>query len=100
MNKKEYLKSKPECKVTFRLPKEIVAEAETVNLVGDFNNWDANSTPMKKLKSGEFTVTVTLQKDNEYQYRYFIDGKIWKNEENADKYLMNEFGSENSVVVV
>lgn len=100
MNKKEYLKSKPECKVTFRLPKEIVAEAETVNLVGDFNNWDVSSTPMKKLKTGEFTVTVSLKKDNEYQYRYLIDGKTWKNDEDADKYVMNEFSGENAVVIV
>jgi 1,4-alpha-glucan branching enzyme len=100
MNKKEYLKSKPECKVTFRLPKDFAAEAKTINLVGDFNNWDTNSTPLTKLKNGEFKVTVNLKKDSEYQYRYLVDNNIWRNEENADKYVMNEYNSENAVVVV
>ena len=42
--KKKFLKSKPICKVSFRLPKEEAGGAETVHLVGDFNDWDSSAT--------------------------------------------------------
>lgn len=99
--KKQYLKRKPLCKVTFRLPKQAVESACAVNLVGDFNNWSTNATPMKKLKSGEFKAIVDLEIEKEYQFRYLIDDNEWENDWHADKYTPNAYGNcENSVVVV
>lgn len=99
--KKQYLKNKPICKVTFRLPKEAAKSAEKATIVGEFNNWDTEATPMKKLKDGSFTVTLNLEKDREYQYRYLIDGTRWENDWQADKYVPGGGGGEeNSVVVV
>src|SRR5690606_25241620 len=46
MVKKQQLKSKPVCKVTFYSPAQI--EAETVHLVGDFNGWSETETEMKR----------------------------------------------------
>ena len=63
--KKQYLKSKPLCKVTFRIPEDIGKAAETAHVVGEFNDWDFFSTPMKKLKKGAFTVQVGAFKDKE-----------------------------------
>lgn len=98
---KKYLKTKPVCKVTFRLPKEAAVSASSVFLVGDFNNWDAKKTPMKSLKNGEFKVTVDLELNKEYQFRYYIDNNKWSNDFNADKYVPTIYGdSENSVVIV
>jgi hypothetical protein len=37
--KKQFLKSKPVCKVTFRVPEEIGNSAKTAHVVGDFNDW-------------------------------------------------------------
>jgi 1,4-alpha-glucan branching enzyme len=98
--KKQNLKSKSVCKVTFTLENDIASLANQVNLAGDFNNWDINSIPMKKNKDGKFSVSVNLQKGREYQFKYIIDGKNWVNELEADKYVLNEFNSENSVVIV
>lgn len=98
--KKECFKSKPTCKVTFRLPKDMAQNAKKVFVSGDFNEWKHNSTPMKKLKNGEFKVEVNLQKNKEYQFRYLVDGKTWVNEPEADKYVPNGYGEENSVVCV
>ncbi len=98
---KQYLKSNSKCKVTFRLPKEAVPEAQSVTIVGDFNNWNASDTPMKKLKKGGFAITLDLERDREYQFRYLIDSTKWENDWKADKYVSNPYGdSENSVVVV
>jgi len=97
MLKKQYLKSKPVCKVTFYTPESI--EAEEVNLVGDFNSWNEDATPMEKLKDGRFKVVLPLETDNEYQFRYLVNGAEWHNDWEADKYVPNPFLGDNSVVV-
>jgi len=97
---KQYLKSKPVCKVTFRLPCNGALEAEMVTVVGEFNNWDEQATPMKRQKNGDFTVTVELETGREYRFRYYLDGKKWENDWCADRYEQNPFGGHDSVVAV
>ncbi|MBZ0279946.1 MAG: isoamylase early set domain-containing protein [Anaerolineae bacterium] len=97
MLNKQYLKTKPVCKVTFTLPEQI--KAENAYLVGDFNNWDEKSTPMKRVKkNAQFTVILELEKGREYQFRYLVNGTDWHNDWNADKYVPNPFSGDNSVV--
>jgi 1,4-alpha-glucan branching enzyme len=98
--KKEYLKRKDACKVTFRLPKVAAAGAKNVSIVGDFNAWNIYASPMKKLKSGDFTISLELEAGREYQFRYLIDDTRWENDWNADKYVKGPFGSDNSVIFV
>jgi len=93
--KKQYLKSKPVCKVTFTLGE---AAAKKVSVVGDFNDWNAKKNPLKKLKNGNFKGTIDLEKDHIYQFRYLVDG-VFKNDEKADAYVWNDFaGTDNSVI--
>lgn len=96
MVKKKFLKTK--CKVTFELPDTIAEGAERVTLVGDFNNWDEQSTPMDKKKGNKFSITLDLEPNKEYQYRYLINGREWHNDWEADKYVPNPFSGDNSVV--
>lgn len=96
--KKQFLKTKPTCKVTFSLEQDFVESANTINLVGDFNNWCPTTTPLKKNKNGIFTTTVELNPGRNYQFRYLIDGNRWENETEADRYELNPFGVHNSVV--
>ncbi|GAB2705632.1 isoamylase early set domain-containing protein [Aliiglaciecola sp. 3_MG-2023] len=99
--KKQYLKSKPVCKVTFKLSKEEAKNAETVRLVGDFNDWDIETSPMKKLKNGSFSSTINLPADAEYQFRYLLNDEEWENDWNADAYVTSPISfDENSVVSV
>ena len=97
---KKYNLTKPVCKVTFKLAKDIASFANRVNLTGDFNNWNIESIQMKKLKGGEFTISLDLEKGREYQFKYLLDGHTWLNETEADKHIPNEFQSENSIVIV
>jgi len=98
---KKVLKSKPVCKVTFIMPKEAVKSAKIVHIVGDFNNWGQKLSPLKKLKTGTFKITLDLPLGQEYQYRYLIDNKIWENDWDADKYVPSPYyDTENSVVIV
>jgi 1,4-alpha-glucan branching enzyme len=71
-----------------------------VHLVGDFNGWDKAANPMKRQKNGTFAASLSLECGREYQFRYLLDGDRWENDWQADKYLRNEFGGENSVVIV
>ncbi len=98
--KKQYLKKNSVCKVTFSLPKEAAGAARRVSLVGDFNQWNKDAAPMKRLKNGSFTTTVALESHREYHFRYFLDGERWENDWNADKYVPNHHGSDDSVVIV
>ncbi len=95
--KKRYLKS-DKVKVEFILPEAIAADAETAFLVGDFNDWDESATPMKKYKNGKFKITLELEPDREYQFRYLVNGNQWHNDWDADKYVANPFSGDNSVV--
>lgn len=96
MLKKQHLKSKPVCKVTFYSPAQV--EADIVHLVGDFNEWSETATEMKKLKDGRFSVLLELEAGKEYQFRYLVNGKDWHNDWEADKYVANPFSGDNSVV--
>lgn len=87
--KKQFLKSKPFCKVTFKVGKELAENAETVKVVGDFNAWNTDVEPMKKLKNGSFTQVINLEVGKEYQFRYLINGSAWANEKEADKEVPN-----------
>ena len=99
--RKQYLKSRPVCKATFRIPEAMGNSAKSAHIVGEFNNWALFSDPMKKLKSGAFTTTLELETGREYQFRYILDQKIWQNESDADKSVPTPYGdSENSVIVI
>lgn len=93
--KKQFLKSKPVCKVTFTLPAE---EAKNVAVVGSFNEWNEKATPLKKLKNGSFKGTVDLDTGTSYEFRYVVDG-TYVNDSEADSYAWSDFaGAENSVL--
>lgn len=98
---KKYLKSKPVCKVKFVAPEPIVKDAKSVFLAGDFNNWDFESTKLRKQKNGTYAATLELETGAEYEYRYVIDGERWENDYAADKYVPSKVANaDNSVVVV
>ncbi len=94
---KQYLKTKPICKVTFTVPAE---NAKKVAVVGDFNNWKEKGSMLKKLKNGTFKGTFDLPKENTYEFRYVVDG-VYVNDAEADRYQWNDFaGAENAVLEI
>ncbi len=93
--KKQYLKSKPVCKVTFTVPAE---EAKKVAVVGDFNNWNPKESTLKKLKNGTFKGTFDLPQENTFEFRYLVDDS-YINDTEADRYQWNDYaGAENAVL--
>ncbi len=50
-------------------------EARKVHIVGDFNNWNPYSHPLKRNKSGLWEVEVDIPPGS-YAYRFIVDGKF------------------------
>lgn len=103
MLKKSYVKSRQVAKVTFELPKSQLPEgvtAESVQLVGDFNDWDSSATQMKyskKLKA--YRATLDLEPGGEYQFRYLVNSDVWCNDWEADGYVPSGTGEDNCLVI-
>ena len=95
--KKQFIKSKPVCKVTFSIEAK---EANVASVVGDFNNWNPAEGELSKLKNGTFKGLFEVPKDATYEFKYVVDG-AFLNDPEADGYVYNDFsGTENSVVTV
>ena len=94
---KSYLKTKKGVvKVTFELPTDVAAEQAVV--VGEFNNWDPNATPMKRKKDGTFSAALNLEAGKQYRYKYYLDGERWENDPQPDALVPNIFGTQDSLI--
>lgn len=49
-------------------------QAESVSLVGDFNDWQPEATPMQKMPDGCWTARLDLRHGS-YRYLFLVDGK-------------------------
>lgn len=97
--RKQFLKSKPVCKVTFKIPEKTGNSAKKAHVVGEFNNWSISATPMKRLKTGAFSVTMKLEKGRSYQFRYLLEQSKWENDPDADGYSPTPFGDSHNCVI-
>ena len=82
-------------RVTFSLK---AAHAKEVSLLGDFNNWDAAATPMKRDKDGIWKSTLILS-SGRYEFKFLVDGK-WREASKAEPSVPNSFGTLNNVLVI
>jgi 1,4-alpha-glucan branching enzyme len=98
MLKKKINPSGKTVRVEFSLPADV--KAESACLCGDFNDWDRDKYPMTKLKDGSFRLQLSLESGKQYEFRYLLDGERWENDWQSDEYCANEFGTENSVVIL
>jgi hypothetical protein len=55
---------------------------------------------MTKKKEGIFSAELNLPKESQHEFRYFLDKKIWLNDEQADAEKANIFGTTNSVLSI
>ena len=89
-------------KITFTLPAEVVANASSGLLLGDFNNWDDSKAPnLKKQKDGSLKATLALEGGRSYHYRYLLDDGRWVNDYTAENYAhVSGYGVDNCVITV
>jgi 1,4-alpha-glucan branching enzyme len=94
MVSKKFFKSKEECEVTFEYESDNV---ESVELVASANNWEPVDMTKRK-KDGVFYTRMRYPNNTQVQFRYLVDGSAWVNDPEADAYVPNEHGTQNSVV--
>jgi hypothetical protein len=74
--------------------------AASVSLVGDFNDWDAASTPLRRTAArGVWSAVVTLG-PGRHRYAFLVDGDRWVVDPEAPSAPDDEFGTRSSVVTV
>lgn len=74
-------------------------KAQRVSLVGDFNEWAGGSTPLTRLESGVWTVSVPLP-PGRHVYAFLIDDTLLVADPRAPKSGDADYGREGSVVMV
>jgi CHAD domain-containing protein len=81
--------------VLFSLPSAV--GADRVAICGEWNGWAPDRDLMERDAQG-FRLVVTLEPGRTYRFRYLLDGFRWENDWDADAYLPNLYGSEDSLV--
>lgn len=77
----------------------IAQGVSSVSLVGDFNDWDATSIPMRPaVEGGLWTVAVPLP-PGRHRYAFLIDGSRWLPDPTAPR-AQDDFGTPSSIVTV
>lgn len=78
----------------------VAPEAARVSLVGDFNDWDAAVTPLRRSAAGGIWTTVVPLRSGRYLYAFVVDGEQWVPDATAPRGPDDEFGGARSVVLV
>jgi len=73
--------------------------ANTVQIAGDFNNWQPENTPLQKVgKNGVWQIKLPMAK-GKYRYRLVVDGQ-WQQDPYNEFTDLNPYGEYNSVLEV
>ncbi|MGO2127472.1 MAG: isoamylase early set domain-containing protein [Pseudoalteromonas prydzensis] len=94
MLSKRFFKTKNEAEVTFEFQHP---QADNVQLVAEFTDWQPVAMKFNK-KEQCFKLKQRLPNDQQFHFRYLVNGTIWDNDHHADGYIANSFGTENSIV--
>jgi 1,4-alpha-glucan branching enzyme len=70
----------------------------SINVVGDFCDWQTDRCPMKKDKTGVWKATIVLA-PGRYEYLFVVDGQ-WVSDPNCVERAKNAFGGDNCVLYV
>ena len=74
--------------------------ASRVSLVGDFNGWDPDATPLARATTGEIWTAQVPLEHGLHAYAFVIDGRDWEPDPAAPLAPVATFGRRNSLLVV
>ncbi|MEI7728841.1 MAG: isoamylase early set domain-containing protein [Verrucomicrobiota bacterium] len=72
--------------------------AKDVMVAGDFTGWELSPKTMKKNKSGEWKLVLSLA-PGRYEYRFLVDGQ-WCDDPQCIERAPNPFGGDNCVRII
>ena len=71
---------------------------QSVSIVGEFNDWDSDSTKLTQVSEGVWTVSLPLR-PAVYEYQFILNGTQRVTDPTMPQ-VKNDFGSPNSVITV
>lgn len=74
--------------------------AKQVVLVGSFNGWAKDATPMKSVDGSSVWLVDMPLAEGEHTFMYVIDGVRWMTPPHAEDFIIDGFGQTNGVVIV
>lgn len=77
---------------------EIFPQANSVQIAGDFNDWQPERNPMRKASDGSWQCRIPMSKGT-HRYRLVVDGN-WQQDPHNDCTEPNPFGGVNSVLKI
>ena len=76
------------------------AQASTVHLSGDFNDWHSSSLPLTRGEDGLWRVVLASPTPGRYSYKYVIDSKTWIDDPGNGMREPDGFKGFNSIVKI
>jgi chromosome partitioning protein len=74
-------------------------QSKEVRVTGEFTNWSREGMQLQKDGEDGLWKAVVDIPPGEYEYRFIVDG-VWICDPNNKDYVRNEFGQENSLLIV
>ena len=72
--------------------------AQDVRVTGEFTDWSYEGVPLQRGEDGVWSSVIEVG-EGAHEYRFILDG-VWVKDPNNFESVINEFGQENSVVMV
>jgi len=72
--------------------------AQNASVCGEWNGWSADADIMSRDSLGGFNLTIDLEPGRTYRFRYLLDRGRWENDWDADAYVPNVFGGDDSLL--
>ena len=74
--------------------------AESVSLVGDFNDWNIAASQLTRAESGLWLTEIAVPKAGRFGYKFVVDGRRWLEDPNNGMKTADNYGGLNSVLVI
>ena len=74
--------------------------AETVHLMGDFNNWHRDGFSMQRIGGTPYWTVELKLTEGVYKYAFLVDSKMWTADPLSMLRVKDNFGNENSLIVL
>src|SRR6266516_1228369 len=75
-------------------------DANSVHVVGSFNDWRTGTIPLRDPDHDGLWRAAVVLPAGAYEYMFVVDGERWVPDHLADRTVEDDFGRENSVVIV
>ena len=74
-------------------------DAESVAVVGDWNDWDPEAQPLQDLNGdGVWELSIKIDRSGEYKYQFLVNGEKWIPDPEAPLKVKDGFGGTNSIL--